>query len=203
MELISYALDFVSFYIQNTKYGDKIKSIILFGSAARKEATKKSDIDLFIDIYEGEKQIEREANMVADKFYYSVKFKNYWALLGIKNNFSIIVGKIDKWNLRDSMLGNSLVLYGSYSPKLGNGTNKTILYWDNIKNNSHRVMLNKKLFGFNHYSLHYDGLIQRYNGMKIGANVILINTENLNEFLKILKKFKAKTRIIRVLEYNK
>jgi len=202
MELISYAIDFTSFYIQNTKYAKEIKAIILFGSVARKEATKKSDVDLFIDINENQKAVEKEAQDIVEKFYDSIKYKNYWALLGIKNNFSIIVDKIDEWKLKDSMLGNSISLYSPYSPKLDKGTNKTIIYWENIKNNSHRVMLNKKLFGFKHYKLHYKGLIEKYNGLKLGANVILINTEYLNDFLKTLRNFNAKTRIIRVFEYE-
>lgn len=203
MELISYAIDFVSFYIENSKNIDKIKSIILFGSVARKEETKKSDIDIFIDVIENEKTIEKESKEIIKKFYDSTKYKNYWKLHGIENEFSIIVGKIDEWKLKDSMLGNAITLYDSYIPKLQEGTNKAIISWENIKNNSHRVMLNKKLFGFKHYKHQYSGLIEKYKGEKLGANVILINIEDLNLFLKEFRKFKAKTRIIRIFEYSK
>jgi len=202
MELISYALDFVSFYVQNSKNVESIKSIILFGSVARKEETKDSDIDLFIDIIKDGQKIEKEAKKILEKFYDSIKYKNYWKLLGVKNEFSIIVDKLEDWKLKDSMLGSALTLYSPYSPRLDNGKNKSIVYWENIKNNSHRVMLNKKIFGFNHYKHHYLGLIEKYQGIKLGANVILVNTENLNLFLKTFHKFKAKTRIIRVFEYQ-
>jgi predicted nucleotidyltransferase len=202
MELISYASDFVSFIIQNSKNTEKINSIILFGSVARKQATKESDIDLFIDVSDNEQEIEKEVNKILQDFYKSIKYKNYWSLYGINNEFSIIVGKINEWKLKDSMLGNSLVLYGKYSPKLDDGENKTIISWETIKNNSKRVMLNKKLFGFKHYKHKYKGLIEIYHGVKLGTNSILIDTGNINIFIKEFKKFQVKTRIINAFKYK-
>lgn len=203
MGLISYAVDFVSFFIQNSKNIEKINSIILFGSVVREEATKKSDIDLFFDINEDENIIEKETEEIKEKFYDSVKFKGYWKLFGIDNEINIIIGRLKDWKLRDSMLGSSLILYGPYSPKLDDGENKTIIFWQNIKTNSKRVMLSKKIFGFKHYNLTYPGLLEKYNGIKLGANVILINTKDLNTFLKKFRLYKVKTRIIRVFEYSK
>jgi len=203
MELISYAIDFVSFFIQNSKNLQNINSIILFGSAARNEATKKSDIDLFLDIKENEKKINIEANRVKDNFYQSAKFKNYWKLFGINNDINVIVGKLKEWKLRDSMLGSSLILYSPYSPRLDEGNNKTILFWEKIKNNSKRVMLNRKIFGFKHYKFRYSGLLEKNNGIKLGANTLLINTNDLNIFLALFRLYGAKVRVINVFEYSK
>jgi len=47
-KLIAYAMDFASFLIQKIKNIDNINNIILFGSVAREEADKTSDIDIFI-----------------------------------------------------------------------------------------------------------------------------------------------------------
>jgi len=202
MELISYASDFVSFLIQNIKDLSKIKSIILFGSVARGEAAKESDIDIFIDIVENEKIIEKETKEIENKFFDSVKFKKYWKLLGINNEINIIVGKLNKWKLKDTMLGNAIILYQYYAPKLEGGKNKAILTWGNIKPNSKRVMLNKKIFGYNYYGKFYKGLLQQYEAKKIGTNVIMINIENLNLFLSLFKKFKVPVKIIRIFEYE-
>jgi len=201
MELTSYAMDFASFLIQNMKETGKIKSIILFGSAARNEAGKDSDIDIFIDIIDDEKKIEKEVNRITNKFYDSVKFKNYWRLLGIKNEINIIVSRLDEWKLKDSMLGNSIVLYQKYSPVLEKGKNKIVLSWNNVKPNSKRVMLNKKIFGYNHYQRYYKGLIEQYEGEKIGTNVLKIPAEHLNLFLKEFHKFKIPVKILRIFEY--
>ncbi|MFH1711377.1 MAG: nucleotidyltransferase domain-containing protein [Nanoarchaeota archaeon] len=202
MELISYASDFVSFLIQNTKNIEKIKSIILFGSSARGEATKESDVDIFIDILDNEKLMEKEAKEISSKFFNSVKFKSYWKLLNIKNEISTIVGKLNEWKLKDSMLGSSIVLYQKYSPTLENGRNIAILTWSNVKPNSRRVMLNKKLFGYKHYKRYYKGILEQHESKKLGTNVISIPTEHLNLFIKEFHKFKIPVKIQRVFEYK-
>ena len=203
MELISYASDFVSFFIHSTKNLDKIKSIILFGSAARGEATKESDIDIFIDVIDKEKEIEKEVKGIKNSFLDSVKFKKYWKLLNIDNEINVITGKLENWKLKDTMLGNAIILYQHYAPKLEGGRSKAVMMWGNIKPNSKRVMLNKKIFGYNYYGKFYKGLIQKYEAKKLGANVILINIENLNIFLKMFHSFKVPVKILRIFEYEK
>jgi len=202
MELVSYAIDFASFLMQNLKELNKIKSIILFGSVARGEATSKSDVDVFVEVFSESTILEKEINKIKDDFFESTKFKDYWNLFGIKNEINIIVGKLEDWKLKDTMLGSSIVLYSKYSPKLDEGENKVILYWDVIKNNSKRVMLSKKLFGYSHYGKKYKGLLEVYGGVKLGANVILIYAEEMNLFLKEFRKFKVKVRIRLVFEYK-
>ncbi len=202
MELISYAMDFVSFLIQNIRDKSKIKSIILFGSVARDEATKDSDLDIFIDIAGYEKPIEREIETVKEKFFDSIKFTKYWKLLGIENEINVVVGELDKWKLRDTMLGNAIILYQYYAPKLEGGRSKVIFFWGNIKPDSRRVMLNKKLFGYKHYEHYYKGILEKYEGKKLGSNVIILNVEGLNELLKAFKHFKAPVKILRVFEYQ-
>ncbi len=204
MELKSYAYDFVSFLMQNSKSVENIRKIILFGSVAREEATKKSDVDIFIDVFvESEiKKIEAEAQKIVDRFYSSSKFKNYWKSLGVENELSVSVGVLDKWKLKDSMLGSSIILYQKYAPNLEGGKAKCILYWNGIENNSKRVMLNKNLFGYSHYGKKYSGLVEKYDGKKIGANVLLINLENLNVFLKLFRGFKVAVKIQRVFAHD-
>jgi len=202
MELISYALDFTSFVIQNIKEIENIKSIILFGSVARGEATKKSDVDVFIEVIKDKTKVETELKKIIDKFFDSVKFKDYWKLLNINNEINVIVGNLDKWKLKDSMLGSSIVLYQKFVPKLEDGKNKVILSWGKISKNSDRVMLNKKLLGYTHYGKHYPGLLEKFNGGKIGANVIIIGIEELNLFIKVFHKFKVPVKIQRIFEYD-
>lgn len=204
MELISYAIDFVSFLFQNLKDNERnrIKSIILFGSVARSDATKDSDVDIFIDFIGREDKTQKEAFVIVNKFFDSVKYKRYWKLMGVNNDISPIVGKIEKWKLKDSMLGNSIVLYQKYAPKLEEGGNKIILVWGVINKNSKRVMLNKRLLGYNYYGKKYKGFLEIYGGEKLGTNVIAIPAEHLNLFLKEFRKFKVSVKIRRVFEYK-
>ena len=191
MELVSYAMDFASFLMQNLKETEKIKSIILFGSVARGEADKQSDVDVFVDVLGREKKIGKQIEKIKDRFFNSVKFKKYWELLNVKNDINIIVGKLDKWKLKDSMLGNAIILYQKYAPRLEEGKNMIILSWGAIKKNSKRVMLNKNLFGYNYYG-----------GRKLGGNVIEVPAEHLNLFVKLFHKFKVAVKIMRVFEYE-
>jgi predicted nucleotidyltransferase len=202
MELISYAVDFVSYLLQNIKEKDlaNIKSIILFGSVARGEAGAESDVDVFVDSLD--EKIEKNVLNLRDKFYGSSKFKKYWGLFGVKNEINVIVGKLDKWKLRDSMLGSSIILYQKYAPKLEEGKNKVVLYWGNVKPNSKRVMLNKKISGYNYYGRIYKGLLEKYNGVKIGSNVIVVDAEFLKLFLDAFHGFKVAVKMIRVFEYS-
>ncbi len=205
MELISYAMDFASYLVQNLKKNnlEQIKSIILFGSVARREAEKESDVDIFVDIIsDNEEKIQKGVNKINENFFESIKYTKYWKYLGIDNEFQVIVGKINEWKLKNSMVGNSFILYSSYSPRLEEGKNMIILSWDAIKNNSRRVMINKKLFGYNHYGKRYKGIIEVYNGKKLGTNAIILPAENLNLSLQIFHSFKIPVKIKRVFEYK-
>lgn len=202
MELLSYASDCASFIIQNLKERDKLKAIILFGSSARGTASSESDIDLFIDVTSDETKLDKKIRDSIKDFLDSSKCKNYWIPLGIKNDINPIVGKLDKWKLRDSMLGSSIVLYQKYSPQHSEGKNNAILSGGAIKPEAKRVMLNKKLFGFTHKKTSYPGLIEKYGGTKIGPNVILIPIENLNSFLDLFRSNKISVKIQRALIYE-
>jgi|WetSurMetagenome_2_1015567.scaffolds.fasta_scaffold87097_2 predicted nucleotidyltransferase len=204
MELISYAMDFSSFLIQNFKEKERdcINRIILFGSAARDEADRNSDVDIFIDVMKNAKPLKETIKKMKERFFDSAKFKNYWNLFGIKNEINFIIGNLEEWELKDSMIGSSITLYEKYSPKLTEGENKIILSWGAVKNSSKRVMLSKKLFGYFYYGKKYKGILETYLGYKIGSNVIIIPAEQLSLFLKEFKKFKITVKIKRIFEYS-
>ncbi|MBS3079139.1 nucleotidyltransferase domain-containing protein [Candidatus Pacearchaeota archaeon] len=203
--MISYSMDFTSFLIQNLnqKNIEKIKSIILFGSVARGESGRESDVDIFVDLISDNKPFEEQINKISEKFFDSIKFTKYWSLMGIKNEFQVISGKLNDWKLKNSMPGNSIILYQKYSPKLEKGSNRVVLSWDSNKNNSLRVMLNKTIFGYNYYGKRYKGLLEVYNGKKLGANVIIIPSEHLNLFIKEFHRFKISVKINIIFEYEK
>src|SRR3989338_3571800 len=92
--LTAYALDFASFLIQKTKNRDKIRNIILFGSVARQDESKESDIDIFVDIIEDNKVIEKEISFILENFIDSVKHKDYWKLFGLYFPYKIIPSAI-------------------------------------------------------------------------------------------------------------
>ena len=97
MELISYAMDFVSFFMQNSKNLDRINTIILFGSVARGEANKKSDIDLLVDTAPGGSLLDRVAFM-----------QDLQDLLDRK--VDVVTARSLHWYIRDKVLSEAVPL---------------------------------------------------------------------------------------------
>ena len=201
-KLISYAMDFSSFLIQKIKEKEKIRNIILFGSVSRDEANKKSDIDIFIDLIKEEPKTEKEILDILNKFSDSIKNKNYWRPLGINNEINLIIGVLDKWKeLKPSIMSNGVLLYGKFKPEIKEGEHKVFFVWENIKPNSKRVLFNKQMFGYKQNKKFYQGLIQKYNGERIGKGCIIASLENTNVFHNLFKKYKISVKIKKVLEY--
>lgn len=200
-KLIAYAIDFTSFLIQKTKHKDKIKNIILFGSVAREEANVESDIDLFIDVLDKEK-IEKELNGILNNFFDSSKYKNYWKPLGIQNEIKLSIGNLNKWKeLKPSIISNGILLYGKFKPETKEGKHKTFFIWENIKPNSKRVLFNKQLFGYRQNNKFYLGLLQKYEGERLGKGCIIAPLDYSKIFHNLFKKHKITVKIKKILEY--
>lgn len=200
-KLISYATDFASFLLQKAGDTNKIKNIILFGSVARDEANEKSDIDIFVDIIKEDKTLEKNISKVLEKFLNSQKYKNYWKLLEIKNEIKLKIGELSKWEkLKPSIISNGILLYGKYKEDI-RGDYKTFFIWENIKPNSKRVLFNKQLLGYNYRGKFYDGLLQKYQGEKLGKGCIIAPLENSNVFHKLFKKYNIPVKIKKVVSY--
>lgn len=201
-KLIAYAMDFASFVIQKTKFQQEIRNIILFGSVARGEAGKESDIDLFIDVIEEKKEIENDIRKCAESFIASTKYKNYWKLLNIENEIKITIGNVQKLKgLQSSIIANGITLYGKFMPVMKKGEHKTIFVWENIKPNAKRVLFNKQLFGYKQNNKFYKGLLQKYNGERLGKGCIIVSLEQANHMHEFFKRYKIAVKIKKFLEY--
>src|SRR3989338_8087099 len=106
--ILSYCSSFTSFLIRLK--AEKISRIILFGSVARNQFDKESDIDIFIDTKEDPESI-RKILKLYEQSEDSKKFK----LLGVDLPLSIHIGDLNKrTDLKRSMLGNAIVLYSEF-----------------------------------------------------------------------------------------
>src|SRR3989338_8805163 len=159
-KLISYAMDFASFLMQKISDKNTVKNIILFGSVAREESGKESDIDIFIDLAKNNEKIEKEILRHLEGFIESVKCKTYWRMFGIENEIKLTIGVLNEWNdLKPSILSNGMTLYGKFKLDI-KGNHETFFIWENIKPNSERVLFNKQLLGYKQNNRFYDGLTQ-------------------------------------------
>ena len=176
--LIAYAMDAASFIVQNLSEGERseLKEIVLFGSAARGEATKKSDVDLFLNTDREGAIPEYKLSDLVSRFFESAKYRKHWLLLGVKNRIACVSGVLDKWELRESVISDGLLLYGKYAGLL-RGKSFVLFYWDGVKPESRRVKLSRKLYGFSLGKRKYYGIVQKTGSTKIGSNCIMAPLE--------------------------
>ena len=154
-DLISYAMDFSSYLIRNNK---NIRKIILYGSIARGDFNKNSDIDLFIDI--DEKQ-EKNIKKIEENFYESESYKK-WKLKGLSNEISLLMGDLEgsEWkNLKRAIINTGILLYGKYKSNIEKINQYVLFTFENIKPESKRVSVHRKLFGFKINNKKYPGVL--------------------------------------------
>ncbi len=194
--LKAYASYFVSYLLANLKDADVIEKIILFGSVAKDEAGKDSDIDIFIDLKKETNKIRKEIENILEGFY-----KGREALLfkakGIDNKINIIIGDIDKWKeLKSSIESTGVLLYGRYVPAGAKGAKHAIIFWDSIGKN--RGAFLNKIYGFKIKGKRYEGMSEKFGGKKLGKSSIIIPIEHLDDFLKVIKYYNVHAKVIEV-----
>ena len=198
---LPYTIHFVSFMLEYLET-DNIKNIILFGSTARNEATKESDIDIFIDINAKEKEYSIEVKKIIEKFYESKFYQNYWNIKGLDNSFNVIIGDINKWKeLKDNIISTGITLYTKFKSIPDNQKHSLLIYFENIKPETKRVLLYKNLYGYNTKGKHYTGLIEKYNGIKINKGTVLVPLEYKNLFLSLFKRYNITIKTRNIIEY--
>ncbi|MBI2044969.1 nucleotidyltransferase domain-containing protein [Candidatus Pacearchaeota archaeon] len=190
----AYASYFASYILSNTKNPDNLLKIILFGSVAKGEAIKESDVDIFIELKKKNKKTEKELEKLTEDFYKSREaliFNNK----GINNKINIMTGKLKEWkNLKKSIESTGVLLYGKYIPTEIKGKRQIIFFWDKIKNN--RGAFLNKVYGFKVKDKKYKGLLEIYDGKKLGKSCIMIPLEHKEEIMNLLKYYGVNAKII-------
>lgn len=196
--MMGYASYFVAYLLKHVHNRENIARIVLFGSAARSEATKESDIDLFIEVKKKNAKFEREVNEIKNRFYGS-REAALFKVEGVGNIFSIKIGKLKEWkDLYRSIASSGIVLFGPYEAReMPSGSKHfAIIYWDSIGIN--RGALLNKLYGFSVGKKEYEGFIKKVGGRKIGKSCILVPATAKEDVLNLLKKHKGAAHIIEV-----
>lgn len=198
-KLLAYAYDFVSYLLLQPIDQFNINQIILFGSTARGDAIKESDIDLFIDATENDKgmeQLDRILSKIKDSFFESERL-NKWKVLGIKNDFSIIVGRLkdNKWrDLRQNISLYGVIVFKRYVEKR-EGKNYVAVKWNSPGEVNTRVKLARKLYGYKQKDKFYEGILKQIESIQLGRGAALIPLQHLTKLTKILKELKIKFTI--------
>ncbi len=201
-KLLSYALDFTSFLVQELDQGlEKVTAVILFGSVARGEAAAESDVDIFVDTLE--RDLEKKVKKITREFYHSRKYTEYWKLLGVQQEIKCMVGKLSEWkSLERSIISSGLTLYGKYSGKYET-TPYTLLVISVKKKRSESVKIWRKLYGYSQKvgkkTYHSKGLVEEYGGKKITKGILLIPLGKSQYLIDFLRKKKVQCQIIEFL----
>ncbi|MBU0627719.1 MAG: nucleotidyltransferase domain-containing protein [Nanoarchaeota archaeon] len=194
-DLISYAVNFVSFLI---KKSPKISKVILFGSVARGDFDDKSDIDLFVDTESGKKDIE-----ILLELYEKSEESRKYRLEGIKNDIMLKVGKLDKWgSLKLSIASDGILLYGKYeeSPK---GIKNYLLFKISAgkMERKNKIKIWRKVYGYRQKigkKVYYSkGLVE--GGKKLGFGLFFMPSDKSREMIDFLRKNKVDYEIKEIL----
>ena len=191
--MIDYVYDFLSILAAKTKVS-KIKSIILFGSVARGDYRKDSDIDLFIDINsKDKKEIDDYVKNALNEF--EIKSERSWHLKGIKNAIQPIVDDLSnkKWDeLRSEISSYGKVLFGNLIIPNKKNSNLVLIEY-NISKLKQKDKMNiiREVYGYknkkNGKVYEHKGIIDECNGEKV-ANGIILQAENYKKVLDFLRK---------------
>lgn len=190
--LISYALSFASFLL-DTKIGAKINKIILFGSVARGDFTKESDIDLFIDTKE---KFVDEIDKILILFKES-QINKIWQLKGANNDISLKNGDLKKWGLRREVISSGIMLYGKYN-ELPDETRYYLLVQIEVKNKNSAEQMHiwRELYGYvqkvGNKSYVKKGLVEIDGGRKLGKATFIVLMENRKSIIDFLNKNKIR-----------
>ncbi len=181
--LIAMCYAYVSYLFREKNVEDKIKKISLFGSVARGDFDKESDIDLFIDVEKKDEIVIKKTSQNALKKIYAIEGKK-WELKGIVNLLSVKVGKLEEWDLKESIEREGIILF---SQSIGTKMQKYLLFsFVPSKKQKERIRVIRKLFGRTEKEYQEQGLVQKYNGKIISPRVFIVPALALKEITQFL-----------------
>ncbi|MBI5332058.1 MAG: nucleotidyltransferase domain-containing protein [Candidatus Aenigmarchaeota archaeon] len=197
----AYALSFAAYLMKelaNKKLMDEINRIILFGSVAKSESTKESDVDIFIKTDKKSDKMVKIIQTMASEFYDSreaLLFKTQ----AIDNKLNIIVGKLSDWkDIHRSIMSTGIVLWGRYEEKEkpSDTEHEIIFYWDSIGIN--RGSFLNALYGFTANNKRYPGMLEKFGGKRMGKSCIIIPVQHREDVIALFKKYKVSAKAIEV-----
>ncbi len=194
-KLVGYAQDFVSFLMSGDYLrGYTVRNIILYGSVARGDFTRESDIDIFIDCIDPDRKLEKNVKRSVEEFFSGIWFGK-WKRLGIKNRISCLAGKIeDGKDLHRSIISDGLVLYGKYSPEM-KGRHMSLFVISKMRPEKMRVFMTRKLFGYTKNGKFYSGLVDRYGGEKLSSGCFIMPVQFSRDITALLREKKVDFRV--------
>ncbi|MEK6843891.1 MAG: nucleotidyltransferase domain-containing protein [Nanoarchaeota archaeon] len=202
--MLEYIYDFLSIFFDKLKNKEKIKFIILFGSFARGNPRRDSDIDIFIGVEEKNKiEIDKIVKESLNEF--ELRAENTWKLRGITNPIVPIVDNIDKeqWKeLKREIKSYGIILYEKSILKEGEKKEKMLISYDISKlKQKDKMKVIRELFGYQikreNKVYKQIGLIEELKADKL-SNVIISDRASYKKVTDFLRNKKVNYKIIKI-----
>jgi len=198
--MIEYVYDYLSILFAKLKDRKKIRAVILFGSFARGDNRKDSDIDIFIDtIKDYKKEVEEISKEALNEF--ELKASRSWHLKGMKNAISLIIDDInlDKWKeLKKEISIYGIVLYGKILADEKVENSVLVSYDLSGLKQKNKMKVIRNLYGYTikkgKKEYIQEGLLSKLKAERM-SNAILIGLENYKEVLELLRENKVPVKI--------
>lgn len=180
---------------------DSVRTILLFGSVAKGEADKRSDIDILVIFDAAGNKFKDEDKIFTMSQELGKKYDKTVQVVFSNRNFD----KLDR-KFIETVLKESIILYGKLpSVKADNLLLEpySIFSFDldsldkNNRNKLGRILMGyatKKKYKSKVYKSSSEGLIKGYGCRKLGPSSIIVPFKNINIFEKLFKSFNIKYR---------
>ncbi len=182
---MAYAYSFISHLFRDAGIGgQEIKGIYLFGSVARGDFGRDSDVDIFID--SGSKDIGKAIERSLNRFRKSGESKKF-QLIGVQSELKVMHGRLEDWELKESVEKDAILLYSPSSA--GTGMRAFfIIAIEPVKDIAKRNRVIRKLAGRQEKQYHGSGLVRELGGEAVDSRVFLVPAEKSQKMLQVLSK---------------
>lgn len=195
-DALSYVYDFVR--ILSSKMDGEIKDIILFGSVARGDFGKESDVDIFVNVPGNkEKEMQKLADDAQNEF--EIYSKRTWKLRGIDLPVKCIVGDIDspKWaELKREIISSGIIIYGRYK-ELPKKLRRYFIFSFRLSKlkSKDQVAVVRKIYGYSSKKgnkiYRQSGILKELGGERLNPSVILVPDSGYKKLFDFLNKNKV------------
>ncbi|MCS4540853.1 MAG: nucleotidyltransferase domain-containing protein [Euryarchaeota archaeon] len=172
-----------------------LRAILLFGSFARGEITRKSDVDLLLvfDNRKEAKKAEKKVLKIVGKYAGEEKRTVVPVCIGVEN----LVSEVEFFY---NVFSDALVLYKRPDnepvlPAGASGFSPMLLYSFDLSNlaRTKKMEINRSLYGITfkkeRKEYAYKGLLERKGGQKLGSGIIMVPSYAEKEFDEFFKKY--------------
>ncbi|MCD6591195.1 MAG: nucleotidyltransferase domain-containing protein [Candidatus Aenigmarchaeota archaeon] len=194
--IFPYIFDYLSILFEDEEIKKSVRRIILFGSVARGDFDRKSDVDIFVDVPETSRGKIEKLVRKAEKRFYSISSRK-WELMGVEFPISSIIGDLNapRWKeLKNDIIASGITLYGKYE-ELPKGLEHYVLFNYSLSplTQNRKMKLLRRLFGYairkGKTVYRQMGVLEKIGGKKLSSNTILIPAEKAREIQKFFTSF--------------